>query len=433
MTRRELAGGTKSFASAFVSLLEQIHYVTGVRTQPSIDTELSAHQSALESVLLSWPATLCAKEGYPIRVYNVAVDHSRRILLVIDHSHPGARNDEALVRFDDLIVGMKNDELYANVESEAQRADGSTKTIKGLDALLDGGYHTRRCLMCPGKMARQHDLQRCSKRRESIRKDLKCSSESLKRRSRLLGLPIVFGSAHSLDMIFKMRCAYALFTLCPQCGHTQHCFLLGICHRFVACCTACSWSTMVRLRSARTRWTGQMQIWRQMNALARAEHFLLLCGRPACAKNRECPAVHLRIFLFRCGSARALFRMGLRTCVCTHGAPRVPGENICAACLIAGVRSCANLRWRALARVVRMSYTVHKHTRFLRASVVACVRRWLRACVRAHACSLSTCQPVVPLGVPRIVAFNDRSLSEGRDAQGWAPGLLISTCTRLLS
>eukprot|EP00965_Chrysotila_dentata_P172431 5689971-Pleurochrysis_carterae.AAC.1 len=53
--------------------------------------------------------------AYPARVYNVAVDHSRRILHVTNHSHSGARSDKTLARFDDLIVGMHKGELYSQV------------------------------------------------------------------------------------------------------------------------------------------------------------------------------------------------------------------------------------------------------------------------------------------------------------------------------
>eukprot|EP00965_Chrysotila_dentata_P037105 1234415-Pleurochrysis_carterae.AAC.6 len=49
-------------------------------------------------------------------VFNVTCDHSRRILHVVDHSHPGPRNDKTMVHFDDFFMGMRTSKLSSNVD-----------------------------------------------------------------------------------------------------------------------------------------------------------------------------------------------------------------------------------------------------------------------------------------------------------------------------
>eukprot|EP00965_Chrysotila_dentata_P081125 2677874-Pleurochrysis_carterae.AAC.1 len=60
--------------------------------------------------------------------------------------------------------------------------------------------------MCPVKSAQQMDVKYWSKRLESVRKDVECTFGSLKRRFRMLRLPIEFATAHCLDVMFKMCC-----------------------------------------------------------------------------------------------------------------------------------------------------------------------------------------------------------------------------------
>uniref|UniRef100_A0A6S9S3X3 DDE Tnp4 domain-containing protein n=1 Tax=Chrysotila carterae TaxID=13221 RepID=A0A6S9S3X3_CHRCT len=114
------------------------------------------------------------REGYPTRVYNVACDLMRRVLHVIEHSHPGACNDRTIVRFDELVIRIHRRELYSDVEFELKQKDGTTRTHKGLHALVDGGYHSWRCLICPVKVAQDSKLLHFSKRLEPTRKDVEC-------------------------------------------------------------------------------------------------------------------------------------------------------------------------------------------------------------------------------------------------------------------
>eukprot|EP00965_Chrysotila_dentata_P042859 1422947-Pleurochrysis_carterae.AAC.2 len=168
---------------------------------------------SIDGVHIAWNRAYCTqtaahtgKEGYPIRVFNVTCDHSRRVLHVIDHSHPGARNDKTVVRSDHLVMRMYKGELYSDVKYKLARGDGTTTTVKGLYALVDGGYHSWRCLMAPIKVAQQPKVQQWSKRLESVRKDFECLFGILKRRFRLLRLPIDFQDTETLDNIFKTCC-----------------------------------------------------------------------------------------------------------------------------------------------------------------------------------------------------------------------------------
>jgi len=157
--------------------VEEIRHVTSVNEKLGFP----GAACSMDGVHIHWGrchskqrALHTGREGYPTRVYNVACDLMRRVLHVIEHSHPGACNDRTIVRFDELVIRIHRRELYSDVEFELKQKDGTTRTHKGLHALVDGGYHSWRCLICPVKVAQDSKLLHFSKRLEPTRKDVEC-------------------------------------------------------------------------------------------------------------------------------------------------------------------------------------------------------------------------------------------------------------------
>ena len=81
------------------------------------------------------------KEGYPSRVFNVAVSNSKKILSWGACSFPGARNDKTVARFCPAMQAMYHNKKYAHIFWERYDKDGDLVQMKGLYAIVDGGYH----------------------------------------------------------------------------------------------------------------------------------------------------------------------------------------------------------------------------------------------------------------------------------------------------
>jgi hypothetical protein len=63
--------------------------------------------------------------------------HTKRILSVAK-SHPGARNDKTIVRYDKHMMSIKNKELYSDVEFQLYDANHNLVTCKGACVICDG-------------------------------------------------------------------------------------------------------------------------------------------------------------------------------------------------------------------------------------------------------------------------------------------------------
>lgn len=146
----------------------------------------------------------CGKEGYPTVAYEVVVDHLRRILAVV-RGQPGARNDKAIVRLDQLVLTVKEGRLYGDVVFMVRTVSG-LKTIKGLYMITDGGYHKWRCLQSTDKHASLEAAVLFSKRMESVRKDVECVFGILKKRFTLLSSHIQLQTIEEIDSVFFTCC-----------------------------------------------------------------------------------------------------------------------------------------------------------------------------------------------------------------------------------
>ena len=152
------------------------------------------------------------REKFPTLAFNAVVTHSRRIQS-FSGSHPGTRNDKTLARMDPFIIKMRNPEWtlpdgtkMADVEYTLRDADGKEVKMKGPYLICDGGYHRWRIFQCPVKFSSNLNILRWSKRLESARKDVECTFGIMKRRFRILKVPLEFKSASTITDIFRVCC-----------------------------------------------------------------------------------------------------------------------------------------------------------------------------------------------------------------------------------
>ena len=82
--------------------------------------------------------------------YEVTVDHGEKIIAATQ-SHPGARNDKTVAKFDGFVPAINNGDLYKDIPYVLTTAEGDEIQQKGLYLIVDGGYHKWRCLQCPMK------------------------------------------------------------------------------------------------------------------------------------------------------------------------------------------------------------------------------------------------------------------------------------------
>ena len=145
------------------------------------------------------------KEGYPTRVFNASVNHSKCIRSCTA-SHPGTRNDKTLARIDPVMVAMHTGKLYGDVEFTLSAADGTESVFTGAYAIVDGGYHKWRMCQCPVKLYAKIDETWWSKRMESVRKDVECTFGILKRRFLLLAGVVPYRGFDKVDNVMWTCC-----------------------------------------------------------------------------------------------------------------------------------------------------------------------------------------------------------------------------------
>ena len=143
------------------------------------------------------------KEGYPTKAFNVCVLHTREIIHVAGPV-AGATNDLTQAAYDDFLQQLKMGTFGAGVTYKLYLADGSERVVSGLYAICDNGYHHWRCLMPPIKYASS-----CcwSRHVESVRKDSECTFGVLKKRFRVLRLPMNYRLEGLVGAVFKACCA----------------------------------------------------------------------------------------------------------------------------------------------------------------------------------------------------------------------------------
>ncbi|CAN0184430.1 unnamed protein product, partial [Discosporangium mesarthrocarpum] len=81
------------------------------------------------------------KKGFPTLAYEVAVDHSMRVLGATC-DFPGTRNDQTIVSYDDdTVVHVWMNKRFTDLEHTLFDADGNEYKLRGAYLFADGGYH----------------------------------------------------------------------------------------------------------------------------------------------------------------------------------------------------------------------------------------------------------------------------------------------------
>ena len=137
-------------------------------------------------------AVLCTgKEGFPTFAYSMTCSHSRKIFHC-SGGFFGSRNDKTISKHDSFIDMLRTFPLYTQFEWKMQTDELTSRTVRGVFLLCDGGYHKWAQLICPLKHTSKlgHTLWSCQL--ESVRKDIECTFGVLKVRFRVLQHPLPY-------------------------------------------------------------------------------------------------------------------------------------------------------------------------------------------------------------------------------------------------
>ena len=144
------------------------------------------------------------KEGYPTLVFQVAVDHNKRVLSVSQH-FLGSVNDKTICENDLFSLGIKYGSLQ-HVEYELYDSSGTKYKCQGGYLIVDGGYIDSICFIDPDKHRLHRDSVLWSEWLESVRKDVECFFGILKSRWRFFKNGVVYHSASTMEYGFKTSC-----------------------------------------------------------------------------------------------------------------------------------------------------------------------------------------------------------------------------------
>jgi len=112
------------------------------------------------------------KEGYPTLVFQVVVDHFRRINHCSRH-FLGASNDKTIANNDPFTVGVMDGSLE-NIEYHVFDLYGEKVLAKGGYIITDNGYQDKACFMDPDHKRTTREAVLWSEWLESVRKDVEC-------------------------------------------------------------------------------------------------------------------------------------------------------------------------------------------------------------------------------------------------------------------
>ena len=141
------------------------------------------------------------KEGYPTLAFEVVTGHDREIL-GISPVQFGTRNDQHIVKLDPTVSKLKKD-WYKDVVWEHYDLLGRRLLSRGIYFICDGGYLRWPILVCPFKhsgASTQKGYFSCAL--ESVRKDVECTFEILKKRWKMLEYGIRFDNIEVVERVF---------------------------------------------------------------------------------------------------------------------------------------------------------------------------------------------------------------------------------------
>ena len=137
--------------------------------------------------------------------FNVTVDHDMRVLHVCS-MFAGRFNDKTKVLYDTYVKRLREG-FYDGFSFNLRDSEGVETTHHDNPYLTcDGGYHKWLQLMCGFKTTNVEALALWSKKLESIRKDVECAFGVMKKRFKVLKIPLLFRDVSFMENIFMTCC-----------------------------------------------------------------------------------------------------------------------------------------------------------------------------------------------------------------------------------
>ena len=144
------------------------------------------------------------KEGFPTLVFQVIVDHYRRVLHVSQHFY-GATPDKVICKNDLFSLGAIHGSMQ-HIEYDLFNASGETYKCRGGYLITDAGYIDHIVFIDPDKHRLHRDQVIWSEWLESVRKDVECLFGILKQRWRFFRNGISYHDVNVIEAAFKTVC-----------------------------------------------------------------------------------------------------------------------------------------------------------------------------------------------------------------------------------
>lgn len=172
------------------------------------DVGCAGCMGSMDAVHLPWDrcpdgllTTHRGRYGFATLTHNCVVGNDL-FFMSATHSKPGTHNDKLLVRTDPLSLALKNGK-YRDVMFTIRDQNGLELLRNDPYLIVDGGYHRWRHLICGFGRAVDPKEEAFTTRLTSVRKDVECAFGVLKRRFRILKLPLQFQKAITIDHVFR--------------------------------------------------------------------------------------------------------------------------------------------------------------------------------------------------------------------------------------
>ena len=187
-----------------VSELKEVSQEYAKKGFPGACGSVDGVQIPWEGCPFSYRTSFTGKESWPTLGFNVTVTHDMRIMHVCC-MFAGRFNDKTKVLFDEYVSRLREG-YYAGFEYTTLDASGRPSQCSTPYLICDNGYHKWVHLMCPLKTTTKEYLALWSKRLESLRKDVERTFGALKKRFKVLKIPLLFRDASFMKNIFLTCC-----------------------------------------------------------------------------------------------------------------------------------------------------------------------------------------------------------------------------------
>jgi hypothetical protein len=157
-----------------------------------------------EACPFSLRVSATGKEKFPTLGFNVTVDHHCRVIHVCS-AFLGRYNDKTKIRYDDYVARLRSGH-YSGFSYNVLNQRGEPTACVTPYLICDNGYHRWKQLMAPYKATSNVALAVWSKHLESTRKDVERTFGCIKKRFKILKVPMLYRDVSFIDDIFMTCC-----------------------------------------------------------------------------------------------------------------------------------------------------------------------------------------------------------------------------------